>query len=695
MALLCAAPGPAQELPPEAGFNTYGTPGLIDMPTARSRRDGELAFTLSHFRNQTRSTLTFQVTPRLSASFRYANLYDIRPGGPDGAVVDFRFDRSFSLQYRLFEETATRPAVAVGLNDFLGTGLYSSEYVVASKTFSDRLRVTGGLGWGRLGTEGGFTNPLGILGDRFEDRPERDSGLGGEVRTAQWFRGDAALFGGLEWQATDRLTLLAEYSSDAYPNEDGAAFDRRSPLNFGAQYDLRPGITLGLNYLYGAEFGAQVTFATDPATRPFGSGRGAAPPPVVPRGPASAADLGWDLGAAAPGLRDRAAAALAAEGVRLHAFDLRRTHLRIEIENLRYRATAQAVGRTARALTGLLPASVETLTVVPVFDGVAGSAITIRRSDLEELEFAYDNVWASFARARIEGARPAESPVPGRYPRFETRIEPYISPSLFDPDAPIRADAGIALGAEWEPAPGWLIAGRVQKKVIGNLDESDRPSTSVLPRVRSEFNIYDREGDPALTELSANYFFQPRENLYGRLSFGYLERMFGGVSGELLWKEVESPLALGLEVNYVKQRDFDQGFGFRDYEVATGHASLYWDMGNGFHTQVDAGRYLAGDWGATLTVDREFANGWRVGAFATLTDVPFDDFGEGSFDKGLRLTIPLDWITGQEDRRSVSTVIRPVQRDGGQRLDVDHRLYEKIREAHRTGLREDWGRFWR
>ena len=41
-------------------------------------------------------------------------------------------------------------------------GAYSSEYVVATKTFGDRLRVTGGLGWGRLGSQGS----IGSMGER-------------------------------------------------------------------------------------------------------------------------------------------------------------------------------------------------------------------------------------------------------------------------------------------------------------------------------------------------------------------------------------------------------------------------------------------------------------------------------------------------------------------------------------------------
>ncbi len=98
----------------------------------------------------------------------------------------------------------------------------------------------------------------------------------------------------------------------------------------------------------------------------------------------------------------------------------------------------------------------------------------------------------------------------------------------------------------------------------------------------------------------------------------------------MLWKPVEQNWGVGVELNYVWQRDFDSpfGFGYYDYDVVTGHASLYWDTGwYGIEAQLAAGRYLAGDWGGTLFLSRQFANGWAVGAFATLTDV---------VDRGLR-----------------------------------------------------------
>lgn len=696
LALFSASPAIPQQaggFSGHAGYNTYGYPGLIDMPSAYSRPDGELSFTSSHFRNQTRNTLTFQISDRLSGSFRYALLYDVRPD-PAGEVSDYRFDRSFSLHYRLIDEDHRRPAVAVGLNDFLGTGLYSSEYVVASKSLSPTVRVTGGIGWGRLAGVGAFRNPLSIISDTFDTRPQRGSDNGGIVRTNNWFRGDAALFGGIEWQATPKLRLVAEYSSDAYPHEDGSAFDRKIPLNLGLTYAYRPHIQLGLNYLYGSEIGVMATFGVNPKNPPAGTGQDKAPPPVVPR--ADLAKLGWSKDMLNPNVQTgRIHTALKNEGILLNGVQINTHSVTVEIENERYATMAQAIGRTARLLTGILPPQVDSFVIVPMAQGMRGDAVTIHRADMERLEFDADGSWRSYTRARFEPAQDGLNPITGRYPRFQGKVKPYLAPSFFDPDAPVRADVGLELAAKYEPAPGLVFRGSLRKKLFGNLDESNRPSTSVLPHVRSDFNIYEREGDPSLTELTGAYYFKPGKEVYGRVTAGYLEQMFGGVSGELLWKPDNRRWALGAELNHVKQRDFDQMLGFQDYEVTTGHISAYFDMGRGYTGQIDAGRYLAGDWGATFALDREFHNGWKIGFFATFTDVSFDDFGEGSFDKGLRITVPLNWVSGQPSTELYSTTIRPVTRDGGARLNVSGRLYDTVRDLQQDDLRDGWGRFWR
>ena len=105
-------------------------------------------------------------------------------------------------------------------------------------------------------------------------------------------------------------------------------------------------------------------------------------------------------------------------------------------------------------------------------------------------------------------------------------------------------------------------------------------------------------------------------------------------------------------------------------------------------------RSSAGPDDFSLTLSREFENGWELGGFFTLTDVSAEDFGEGSFDKGILLTVPLGWIMGQPSRSNFSTTLRPIQRDGGQRLEVPGRVYDPIRQQHARALTRQWERVW-
>lgn len=663
-------------------YSTYGTPGLVEMPTAQSLPDAELGTTVTYFENNTRSTIAFQLTPRLTASFRYSALEGL------GGMRSTLFDRSFDLHYRIVDEGAVRPAVAVGLRDFIGTGVYSSEYVVATKTVAPNLTLTGGIGWGRLSDSNEVLN-----------RQAAANALGGQVEAGNWFRGPAAPFAGVAWQATDKLQVKFEYSSDRYAQEvAGGTFTRKDPYNFGLDYRWTDNISLQAFYLNGSTLGASVNVMTNPRLSNAPSGTHAAPFPVRVRAPGEARDLGWTTNPnSVPETRARLKSLMSNEGLVVETMDLTNNRVDVRVRNTRYGYNAEAIGRTARVLTQTMPASVETFVIIPVVNGIPASAVTLRRSDVERYEHAPDGAEQMLAAAQITDGpqvRPAEFD-PMLYPRFTWGLGPYARASYFDPDRPVRVGFGLQLNAEYNIAPGLFIGGTFRQRLGGNIDDSTRASNSVIQRVRSESNIYDREGESALRTLTLDYYFKPGKNVYGRVSAGYLEPQFGGVSAELLWKPVQSRFALGAEVNYVKQRDFDQGFGFRDYEVATGHISGYWEFTEGFHAQVDAGRYLAGDWGATFALDREFANGWSVGAYATITDVSAADFGEGSFDKGLRFTIPLEPLLGQASRRKFTTSIQPLTRDGGARLDVDGRLYETVREFHASGLESGWGRFWR
>ncbi|SIT81530.1 Exopolysaccharide biosynthesis protein YbjH [Yoonia rosea] len=676
-----------------SGYSLYGTPGLIEMPSAFVRPDAEIGMTLGGFENQQRVSFNFQVTPRFSGTFRYSRLAEW--GGPGTGDL---YDRSFDLHYQALTEGSLRPAVTVGLRDFMGTGVYSGEYLVASKTLSPRLRATLGLGWGRLATEGGFDNPLGVLSDAFDARPALDFGFGGKPSFDQFFRGDAAFFGGAEWQLSDDWVATVEYASDGYARETSLGIvERETPVNFGLSYAPNADYILSAYALGGSDIGFSATLIIDPKDRVARSGSEPAPVPVAVRGRTVPVSQSERVA------RDVTATALLAEGIVLQGLDIYGRTARVRFENERYRAEAQALGRVARVLTRTMPLSVENFVLEPTRAGLPLSAITIRRSDMEAIENRPNAAAQILDRATVTeaGAGTPPSVVASQASAIAWGLSPYYAVQLFDGSNPLRGEYGLQADLRYALLPNLTLAGTARYRMSENRSDA-RVSESTLQPVRRNVGLYGEAGEIGIEDLALHWYARPGRALYSRVSVGYLEKMFAGASTELLWKPVDSRVALGAEINYVVQRDYDLGFGAQDfpeldgvYDVVTGHASVYYDFENDFHGRIDVGRYLAGDWGATFALDREFANGWRVGAYATLTDVPFEDFGEGSFDKGVQLTIPLDWAIGTATRDQVDVRLSSLSRDGGARLNVDGRLYETVRGGHVVALQDSWGRFWR
>src|SRR6056297_137254 len=321
-------------------MSTYGTPGLVEMPTAEMLGENELALTSSGFNNTQRHSLTFQFLPRVNATFRYSLIEEFFATGRRIA------DRSFDVNILLAEEGKYRPSVVLGLRDIVGTGLFSSEYLVATKTVRPGLRFSAGVGWGRLGGRGGVSNPLGILDSRFETRPPRsDVGVstGGTIDGSAWFRGDMAFFGGVSWDVTEKLTLNAEFSPDLYAEEaqQGAEFIDE-PWNVSLTYGFDNGVALTGYFLGGSEIGLQLGYSLNPKRPPQPGGSEPAAPALMPA--ASVAAASWNLpesrNAGQP--REVLRARLGDEGLQFDGVAISGAKAVVRVENNRWNNEAQA-----------------------------------------------------------------------------------------------------------------------------------------------------------------------------------------------------------------------------------------------------------------------------------------------------------------------------------------------------------------
>ena len=157
------------------------------------------------------------------------------------------------------------------------------------------------------------------------------------------------------------------------------------------------------------------------------------------------------------------------------------------------------------------------------------------------------------------------------------------------------------------------------------------------------------------------------------MTAGILEEMFNGAGFEYLYFNQSNSYAIGFEMFEVKKRDYKMRFGTLDYRNVTAHLNFYYRNYRyvPFDAKISYGEYLAGDEGMTIDLSRSFPNGTKFGIFASFTDVSTNQFGEGSFDKGIYFNIP---IFGD----LVNYSWRPLTKDPGAKLTRKNTLHDLL-----------------
>lgn len=642
----------------------FGTTGLLDIPTARMENDGALKISFSHVDFANITNITYQATPWLQTTFRYT-------------YGDYK-DRSYSAKITLLKESRFKPNIAIGIKDIIGTGVWSSEFVVASKKIND-IDLSLGLGWGNLADTNAIKNPLLNISDIFEDRNGSAMGgkRGGKLRSGSFFKGShVGVFGGFSYKVPNsNLKFLVEYNTDSY--KEFCCGDI-SPLSYGIEWDGIKGFKFNLSHQHGSQIG--FSFSTTLNTK--------ASAPLRDIDSFYSSYDGYQLSAAPTSLNleswyDRLLYDFEQSGLLLRSARIAPDNhsVTIELSNFRYNLTADAIKRALTLTQIHIPKDINKINILLNENGY--KAITVK--------FIRSNLMNKFIARNDENLIELIPPKPITNPTNITKLKvPSINLDanlaakfqLFDPDKPLKNQIYLKIGSVVNLTQSWKLIGSYSIDINNNFDLNRGPN-SVLEHVRTDINRYLVEGHSGIESLYLEKYSNINNKIYYRFYLGILETMYSGLGAEVLYQPFMSRIALGATINKVFKRGYKRDFELLDYKTSTGFLSIYYASPfYNYDIALHIGRYLAKDKGATFEVRRTFDNGFAVGAFATLTDVSADDFGEGSFDKGLYFKIPFDAFSLKNTKASFSTVIRSLQRDGGQKLDdYSGRLWHDLRNV--------------
>lgn len=665
--------------------SNYGSIGIIQLPSARLNEAGTIGFSLSNFDPYSRLSFLAYPFDWLEASYQYTDIQGILYSDNFAFSRNQTYkDKGFDLKFRLKKETKYLPQIAVGFRDIAGTGLFASDYIAFSKRFK-YFDFTAGILWGAFYDD--FKNPLIYLDKSFQQREDFGTSqtYGGEITADSFFKGrHVGIYSGVEFFLPQfrNSYLKIEYDPTKYQIEAFGNAKKDSFFNFGYTYKFNDNWKFTLGYIRGNTIQYGVSF-TPNLGKKDGLVKKQNNRKKLQRSQAiknvnSREDRYYYLSLLKY---------LGEEGFYLRSADISDEIVSVSYAQTKYLSYPKSYGRLTAILDDISPNSIKEFQLIPQNAGFELAEIKIPRTQYiknsKNLDFntldQYIQKNPSYKIASKHKLRPSPS-----FPASFSQIQPDFQSHIGGPDRFLAGSLVLNIKNELLLRRNFNIQTLLRYKLVDTFDVLKQPSDSILPHVRTDIIEYLKQSkDLNIFRMQSNYFFRPSKSIYGKLSLGIYEEMFGGYGFEFLYKPYEKNYAIGVEAYDVRQRGFEQRFDFRDYETITGHTTFYYNFErSNVLLRLVGGRYLAKDSGFTFDLSKRFKSGMKVGVYFTRTDISKEEFGEGSFDKGFYVSVPLQLFSSSNSRELGGFGLSPLTRDGGVKMNVGLDLWGVTEEAN-------------
>jgi len=683
----------------QSSHSSRGGIGLINTPTARFSDDGEFSMGISTEAPYNRMFGKMQFFPWMETVLKYTKGYN--EPYIEWSESEAWTDKGIDVKFRLLEEgkpifgwlpEKMIPELALGIQDFGGTGAYASEFIVASKRFKN-IDLSLGMGWGSLAGVDHISNPLAWFSENILSRidfgdvagEEANLAHGGAISFGSFFNDESvSIFGGIEYfTPVPDLSIKLEYDTNEYP--EGTKLDFFDPgsrnfridsrlsaaLNYRFHPTERDNIDLSLGYVHGNTLYASVAvhsnlhfsgksniyMIAEELNQPYLE-------------PYSRLDADWKKY-----LTDTIMWELGNAGFATHRLVFNGNELQAEISHIRFKKTIRAIDLAGRILANNTPTNIDKITVINMDMGIETLRASIPRATLVNAvrSGALDEALVEFTTN--DSLDPGAYIVDNEniYPHASWIIMPVLAGTLQHPEKfyfwQLQAMARGVISFK----KGAFLTAEYGVDIVNNYDKGYdyHWPDGELHHVRQNRRLYIREGESGMRKLVFDYFVNLHPNVKGKITAGYIEMMFGGVGGEVIYMPDNKRWGLGANAYWVKQRDFNQKFGFQDYDTVTGFLSYYYDLPfYDMRFKIDAGRFLGKDTGVHIDLSRRFDTGARFGAIVAITNCDPDCVGEGSFNKWIYFELPMDLWLAKSSARGVSTFAwAPLTKDAAQKLE--------------------------
>jgi hypothetical protein len=558
------------------------------------------------------------------------------------------------------------------------------------------MKVSLGLGWGKFVGINSFNNPLSFLSNKLDTRPSKSGNYntGGSPSYDKWFRGDAALFGGIEYFIPNQTKLSIKLEYDPYDyldfsalNREDASFNLRkkdSNINVGFSYKVNELLTIDTSFIKGNTFNISFTISTT-FNEQLSKKKKFNP----------SLNIKENKEHSKIAFYESILLNLNNNNLFLQTASLKDNQLDVSISTSQHRNAIRSSSYASSIVQKIIDVhemDINTINISHINAGIELNNIKyivnhINNNNLP-IELMIRNMTLEPGDSysfKEDEFRPNIN-----FPVIFSSINPTLVTHIGNPEKFFFGGINLQHINEVQFSRNLLLSTELNARVYGNFENTISGPGSVMEHVRTDLVEYLKEDDIVISRMQLDYIWSPRKDTYAKLSGGIYETMFAGYGIETLYKPFGKNYSLGFELFHVKQRSFDQRFSFKDYSTVTGHLNFGYSLPLGIESNISYGRYLAKDDGFTFDLGRRTRSGFKAGIYFTRTNVSAETFGEGSFDKGFYIQIPMDLFSTSYSGNYSTFKLSPLTRDGGAKLIHDKDLKGLIYNSTYRELSQQW-----
>lgn len=661
-------------------YNNFLQGGYLNMPSCRMGECGELGMGFSSIPPYQSFNLRCQFFDHLEITGNYRLFKGVRdlvlsPHGfgdfaDKGANAKFAFIHPEDSNYQL-------PGIAIGFDDFMGTRSFRATYLVLTQVWIEKnLELS--IGYGNKRIKG--------------------------------------FFGGLSWMPWRKsysfpfntLALNLEYDSTDYKNPEREPHPKgrkvSTRFNVGVKTRLSNFLDFSFEFVRGRHFACSTALFYN-----FGETSGFLPkvedplPYCSPKNLQPLGDLRGELILASDLLF-----AFKDQGISL--IDARRgtnvcgeETLLIKLYNPTYLLECDFNQRIVYVLSNLLPENLREIVVIVDTEGFPSHALIFRATFLEDFRAGS----LSFGELNLITSRKEVSQISffESSPLFKKDLTDFaveLTPRLYmffgSSTGKFKYAAGVNFrvdGFFGDAIYYDFLFGVTMFTKLGNVGDIDRLNPSQLINVNTDLvNYYKKKG----LSLERGYLqktWNIGKGFFTRISGGFYTLMYGGAAIETLYYPVNSNWAVGVEGALFKRRKI-QSLSFTNrirklhgytptyrYFLGTqAFLDLYYNFPE-FQVdfKVSIGKFLANDTGVRGEFSRYFSNGFKLSAWYTVTNGHDRINRRVYYDKGVAISMPLEFFYAHSARERWNYAISAWLRDVGFREWSGRNLWETLHDV--------------